>query len=346
MAMGENTHRTEPREPPPPGRRPSGSPRDIRLLWRTYFLTSAVFVAATLALVLSPQTITDPMRPGEVAVLVMGAVVVLLLNAALMRRAFAPLERLAAAMTTIDLRRPGQQVPIYGRDAEIVKLTDAFNAMLRRLEHERRSSSRAILSVEESERRRLARELHDEVGQRLTAALLHLSRASRASPDPARGIVDQASDVVRSSLESVREISVRLRPAALDDLGLRSALVALCERIQADARMKVHVDLPSPFPALDGEEELAIYRVVQEALTNVARHASARTIWMSAGVSDGFFLVAVEDDGQGFDDGAAAGTGVDGMRERALLVSGALEFARSSRGGAAVTLVLPLSGDR
>ena len=172
----------------------------------------------------------------------------LVLNLVLMRRTFAPLERLAAAMPSIDLQRHGQEIPVYGRDAEVVQLTEAFNAMLRRLERERRESARTILSAQEDERMRIARELHDEVGQGLTAALLHLERASRESSNAALGEVRQAKEAVRDSLEEVREITLRLRPEALDDLGLRSALLALCERIEAGAKMKVEAHLPSPFP--------------------------------------------------------------------------------------------------
>jgi two-component system sensor histidine kinase UhpB len=279
-------------------------------------------------------------------VLAAGGGAILVLNLTLMRRAFAPLERLASAMPTVDLQRHGQQIPVYSRDAEVIQLTEAFNAMLKRLERERRESARTTLSAQEEERARIARELHDEVGQGLTAALLHLERAAHEPAEPARNEIRQAKEVVRESLEEVREITLRLRPEALDDLGLRSALLALCERIEAGAKMKVDAALPSPFPALDDEQELVAYRVAQEALTNVVRHAEADRAWLSVAATDDVVLLGVEDNGRGFDDNAVPGAGLEGMRERALLVSGALKIGRSDHGGTVVNLVLPLDGER
>jgi len=322
------------------------SRRAVPLFWRTFLTNAAVFLAANLVLVLSPVTVSSPVSLSEATVLATGAGAMLVLNLVLMRRAFAPLERLAGAMPTVDLQRHGQEIPIYGRDSEVVQLTEAFNAMLKRLERERRESARTILSAQEEERARIARELHDEVGQGLTAALLHLERASREPAEPARSEVVQAKEVVRESLEEVREITLRLRPEALDDLGLRSALLALCERIEAGAKMKVEAELPSPFPALDGEQELVAYRVAQEALTNVARHAEADRAWLSVAATDEVILLGIEDNGRGFAGDAVPGAGLEGMRERALLVSGALKIGRSERGGTVVNLVLPLTGER
>jgi two-component system sensor histidine kinase UhpB len=110
--------------------------------------------------------------------------------------------------------------------------------------------------------------------------------------------------------------------------------------------MKVDAALPSPFPALGGEQELVAYRVAQEALTNVVRHAEADRAWLSVAAADGVVLLGIEDDGRGIDDNAVPGAGLEGMRERALLVSGALKIGRSERGGTVVNLVLPLAGER
>ncbi len=320
--------------------------RIVPLFWRTFLTNAAVFVTAGLVLVLSPATVSSPVSLSEATILAAGAAALLVLNLVLMRKAFAPLEQLAAAMPSVDLQRLGQEIPIYGRDAEVIQLTEAFNAMLKRLERERRESARTILSAQEEERARIARELHDEVGQGLTAALLHLERASREQAEPSRGEVLQAKEVVRESLEEVRDITLRLRPEALDDLGLRSALLALCERIEAGAKMKVDAQLPSPFPPLDGEQELVAYRVAQEALTNVVRHAEAHRAWLSVAATDEVVLLGIEDDGCGFADDAVPGSGLEGMRERALLVSGALKIGPSEQGGTVVNLVLPLTDAR
>lgn len=318
------------------------APRAVPLFWRTFLTNAAVLVAAGLTLVLSPATVSSPVSLSEAMVLAVGAGAMLILNLLLMRRAFAPLEQLSAAMETADPQQRGQRIPVFGYDAEVVQLTEAFNAMLERLERERRESARLILSAQEDERTRIARELHDEVGQALTAGLLHLERASReADTDAVANEVSNAKEVVRESLDQVRGITLRLRPEALDDLGLRSALLALCERMQAGAQIKVKVDLPSPFPRLSPEEELVAYRVAQEAMTNLVRHADASAAWLSMAEADGLVILGVEDDGVGFSSQAVPGAGIEGMRERALLVTGTLRIGRSVHGGTSVSLTLP-----
>lgn len=319
--------------------------RGAPLFWRIFLTNAAVLIVAGFVLAVSPVTVSSPMSLGEATVLASGACVMLVLNLVLMRRAFAPLERLSAAMDTADLQQPRRPIPVYGADAEVVQLTEAFNAMLRRLEQERRTSARLILSAQEDERVRIARELHDEVGQGLTAALLHLQRASHGEPPADARQLENAKEAVRESLDQVRGITLRLRPEALDDLGLRSALLALCERVQGGARIKVHAELPSPLPRLTPERELVAYRVAQEALTNVARHANAQAVWLSMQETSGVVSLTIEDDGRGFAPEAAAGAGIEGMRERALLVSGRLRIGPSSRGGTSVVLTLPSPED-
>ena len=314
------------------------APRAVPLFWRTFLTNAGVLVAAGLALVVSPATVSSPVSLREAAVIGVGVCAMLLLNLLLMRRAFLPLERLAAAMGEIDLQRSGQRVPELSRDAEVLQFTEAFNAMLERLERERRESARTILSAQEEERARIARELHDEVGQALTAGLLHLEHASREND---ASHLAGAKETVRDSLEQVRQITLRLRPEALDDLGLRSALLALSERIVASGQIDVHPELPAPFPTFSVEQELVAYRVAQEALTNVLRHARASNAWLTVSEAGETLRLAVEDDGDGFAPDAAAGAGVEGMRERALLVSGSLRIGESDKGGAAIELSLP-----
>jgi two-component system sensor histidine kinase UhpB len=137
------------------------------------------------------------------------------------------------------LLEPGRRVPVYGTETEVAELTLAFNEMLDRLEEERRQSAAHALSAQEGERRRVAQELHDEVGQSLTAVLLQLGRVQRAAPLDLRAELAEARETARESLEEVRQIAQRLRPEALDELGLQSALEALAERVSEQGGLRV-----------------------------------------------------------------------------------------------------------
>ena len=172
----------------------------------------------TLVLVVSPLTVSFPIALVELVALGGGLVAMLVLNLALLRRTFRPLGRLTTVMRGIDPLRPGERATVDEADPEVAELTAAFNDMLGRLEVERRDSARRALAAQEGERRRIARELHDEVGQALTAVILQLDRAGRRRGSDG---VAEARESVRSSLEEVRGIARRLRPEALDDLGLR-----------------------------------------------------------------------------------------------------------------------------
>ena len=170
----------------------------------------------------------------------------MVLNLALLRRAFRPLGRLTAVMRGVDPLRPGERATIDEADPEVAELTAAFNDMLGRLEVERRESARRALAAQEGERRRIARELHDEVGQALTAVVLQLDRAGRGSAD--RAGVAEARETVRASLEEVRGIARRLRPEALDDLGLRSALAALTNDVTRRTGLQVERRIAPALP--------------------------------------------------------------------------------------------------
>src|SRR3954451_25456107 len=147
--------------------------------------------------------------------------------------------------------------------------------MIRPPETQRRDRIHRALAAQEGERLRVAQELHDGVGQSLTGVVLQLGRAARDMPEPSRERVLEAQETARHSLEEVRRIPRRLRPEALDDLGLASALLVLGERVAEHSELQVDVHVQSGLPAFDGDAELVLYRVAQEALTNVARHARA-----------------------------------------------------------------------
>jgi len=280
----------------------------------------------------------------EAAIIVIGLVALVVANLVLLRRAFAPLRRLRDVMASIEYLNTGERVPAYGDDVEVVQLTRAFNEMLDRLEAERTSSWRRAVHAQESERLRVAQELHDEVGQSLTALKLLLSRAVKAPPDERTELLAEAQQITAATTNDVREIARRLRPETLDELGLANALGALADRTAAYSGLDV-VHHSAALPPLHPDTELVIYRVCQEALTNVTRHAEATRADLWVTENAGTLEVSVMDDGRGID-GRQPENGIKGMRERALMVGGDLDVLRRGVGGTEVRLTVPIDGPR
>src|ERR687898_2179588 len=227
------------------------------LFWRLFVLNAVVFTIGTLALALSPATVSFPVEFTEAIVLVVGLTVMLLVNLALVRLTLSPLERLTGLMRRIDLLRPGARLEVSG-PPEVRDLGHVFNEMLDRLEDERRDAGRRALAAQEAERKRVAKELHDEVGQALTAVLLRLKDLSERVPAELRDDVSHAQEAARGSLEDIRRVARQLRPEALDDLGLTSALTALCNRATDDGGIRVERKIDRDLPALSSEQELVV----------------------------------------------------------------------------------------
>jgi two-component system sensor histidine kinase UhpB len=228
-------------------------------------------VAAALALAFSPATVSTHVRIAEGVVLALGTLVVITVNLLLVRRVFEPLELLTALMRRVDLRDPGRRLAVDRADPEVADLCHTFNAMLDRLEQERRSSGRHALAAQEAELMSLAAQASDRGG-------------------------------------------LRVRPRL------------------------------APIPTLPRELDLAIFRIAQESLTNVARHAGARNVSLDLAVEPTTLTLRVRDDGRGITAEEAAGRsmGLGGMHERALLVGGKLSVAQCAEGGTEVRLVVPL----
>jgi len=212
-------------------------------------------------------------------------------------------------------------------------------ARLRKLEAEYIAGGALALAAQEGERQRIARELHDEIGQSLTVALLSLRRVADRAPAELRAETELAQQAVRDSLEDVRQVARRLRPSVLADLGLRSALKELLDDFERTSGVDVVRSAPKTLPELGGEVELVIYRVTQEALTNVARHAQAGSVRFSLTIADRRLVVTVADDGVG--GGHIEGVGIRGMRERAALIGAEFTIGASASGGTEVRLVVP-----
>lgn len=318
--------------------RPSGD-RYVPLFWRLLIPNASVLIAACAVLIVEPAN-------GRVVALVGGLLVMLVINVVLMRRAFAPLVRLTSLMDAVDPLDPGRRIPALGPQSEVTTLAESFNRMVERLETERRDSARRALAGQETERRRLASELHDEIGQTLTALVLQLDRLGRRVPDEARPEVADAVRTARSSLDEVRALARRLRPEVLDQLGLVPALGNLCDRLSDRTGLPIDHRLPGEPIDVDDDAQLVIYRVAQESLTNVVRHAGAGLAEVQLVQAADHVELCVEDDGIGFPPEVPGGDGgIRGMRERALLVGGRLSLAASARGGARVCLRVPRGAD-
>ncbi|MET7641603.1 HAMP domain-containing sensor histidine kinase [Streptomyces sp. NPDC005438] len=317
----------------------------MSLFWRIFLLNAVVLLIASALVLLGPITISTPVLLTEALIMSGGLAAMLVANAALLRVGLAPLQRLTRAMITTDLLRPAQRPAVTG-DGEIADLIRTFNAMLDRLETERAASSARALSAQEAERRRIAQELHDEVGQTLTAVLLELKRVADQAPPPVREELLHVQESTRGSLDEIRRIARRLRPGVLEELGLTSALKSLAREIPSSAGLSIRTRVEGELPPLGEEAELVLYRVAQEGITNTLRHADASRMELVLRREPFGVELLIRDDGRGLGN-APEGAGIRGMRERALLIGAQLSLGRSPMGGTEVRLRVPLrEGER
>jgi two-component system, NarL family, sensor histidine kinase UhpB len=316
------------------------------LLQRLFLTNAAVLVIAALLLILTPVTISAPVTLEQLGLIVGAVLAMLTATLFLLRRALSPLEELTALMGTIDPLEPGRRVSgVEHADAEVAILVDAFNAMLDRIEDERRASARRALAAQEEERLRIARELHDGIGQTLTAIAMQAEHAAHGRPEAREAALLEIPEAIRHSIDAVRRIARELRPEALDDLGLSNALLTLCRRMAHHSRIRIEPELdPSRgTPDLAPETELVIYRVAQEALTNAVRHADATHITVTLRATGDHIMLRVRDDGRGIDRPLPGDTaGISGMRERALLIDAQLSIRSDPGAGTEVRLDVPL----
>jgi two-component system, NarL family, sensor histidine kinase UhpB len=313
--------------------------RDIPLFWRVFAVNGGVLVAIAILLIVTPVTISAPITFAEALIIVVGLAITLVVNIAFLKPVVAPLEELARRMDAVDLLRPGQRLEVR-RDDEAGRVVRAFNQMLERLEREREQSGRRVLAAQEAERVGIARDLHDEVGQVLTGVLLHLNSIADAAPSQ-RDEIDAAKQAVRLALEEVRRISSELRPEMLEHLGLVSALTELSTTFARVSGLRVERRFDAALPKLSADAELAVYRIAQEGLTNAARHADATEVTIALERGRDSVVLRVSDDGRGFDGPPQEHGGLRSMRERALLIDGALAVRAGRAGGVELRLEVP-----
>lgn len=319
------------------------SARSLSLLWRVTLAGAVALALAFVLLLITPVTVSAPIRLAEALVLTIGLAAMLGVNLILVRRALAPLRELEAQMDQVDLRNP--ELRLAGsttHSPELVTFTSTFNAMLDRLAEERRAGSRAALIAQERERLRIARALHDEAGQTLTAIALEIERAADHGSPAQRERMAELALQLHSSLDDIRRLARELRPEALEDLGLVNALIALTSRVARQGDLRIERQLSANLPPLSAELELVVYRVAQEALTNVLRHAKASGCVVALQLNGQMIELVVNDDGGGLPEELEPETiGIEGMRERALLAGGTLSIESHSGTGTRVTLRIP-----
>ena len=278
-----------------------------------------------------------------VALIVLALIAVgLAVNLVLLRRRFAPLERLIEEMEKVDLSRPGALLPRsidgVGETEEVERIELAFLSMMRRLEAERRRTGGVALRAQEEERARVARDLHDEVNQSLTGLLLRLEAAREAAPPELEPEIAATKALANQAMRELLSLARQLRPTALDDLGLTAAIAGQVEQL-SQSEIEAELVERGDFSDLSGDVQLVVYRVAQEALSNAVRHSEAEHVKVTLSRSDGSVELEVADDGSGFAfDRSEAGLGIAGMRERALLIGAALNV--ESRPGQGTTVRL------
>jgi two-component system, NarL family, sensor histidine kinase UhpB len=274
----------------------------------------------------------------------------ILLNSLLLRRRLAPIEELVACMDNADLASPGNSRAAVPRRAsrEVQRLAARFNAMLRRMEEERRQAGNAVLRAQEQERHRLAQDLHDEVNQALTGILLRLEATIGDAPDGLRAELRETKSLANQAMNELLTLARQLRPTALDDHGLVAALASQVTDFADRTGIRAQFSRHGSIPPLSDEQQLVIYRITQESLSNIAQHAGARRVDVELSFV-GRTVLRVTDNGRGFQpdysptgvpQGRLGGLGLSGMRERALLVGGDFSVFSRPRGGTTIELTL------
>jgi two-component system sensor histidine kinase UhpB len=274
-------------------------------------------------------------------VLGLALVATLLGNWLLLRRRFIPLDRLISSMEQVDLASANQQLAACGRvdSSEAHRLEAAINRMLARLESSRRDAGRAAVEAQERERRRIAQDLHDEVNQALTAVSLRLQASIEHAPNELRRELTETKRLAGQAMEELLALARQLRPAVLDDLGLLPALKTQVRDFADQTGIQAAFIVRGPVAELAPEQQLVVYRVTQESLSNVAQHSGAGKVDVELSFEQGTKL-RIADDGCGFVEWREGGLGLSGMRERALLAGGRLSIFSGRGRGTRVELIL------
>src|SRR5713226_5571129 len=315
-----------------------------------------IFVGATggtwLATHLNVSPYATPM--SLVIFITTGWLVSVALNFVVLQIAFRPLTELGKVMKRVQAGESSLRAPLTGVDSQADQLASAFNMVLEALDEASRLRASQIIQAQEHERQRIARELHDETSQVLTSLLISLTLLEETvETQEARERIADTRALAHSTLRAIRNLSIDLRPSALDDLGLLPALRWYVKEYQKKCSIEVEFHATGFKERLPAEMETALYRIVQECLTNTAKHANASRVTITLKEETDRVYARITDDGQGFDydallktPGQERGLGLAGMNERAVLLDGILNIHATPDQGTIIEVSIPLPSVR
>ncbi len=315
-----------------------------------------IFVGATggtwLATHLNVSPYATPM--SLIIFITTGWLVSVVLNFVVLQIAFRPLTELGKVMKRVRAGERSLRAPLTGVDSQADQLAEAFNMVLEALDEASRLRASQIIQAQEQERQRIARELHDETSQVLTSLLISLTLLEESvETQEARERIADTRALAHSTLRAIRNLSIDLRPSALDDLGLLPALRWYVKEYQKKCSIDVEFHATGFKERLPAEMETALYRIVQECLTNTAKHANANRVTITLKEETDRVYARITDDGEGFDyeallrtPGQERGLGLAGMNERAVLLDGTLNIHSTFERGTIIEVSIPLPSVR
>lgn len=294
---------------------------------------------------------TAPDHRAEVMFILVGLVISLAVNYAILRLAFQPLFTLQATLDRVRRGDFSARVPPVAGDPDIAQVTETANLVLDRLAEHRQVVAAQILRAQEEERKRIARELHDETSQSLTSVVVNLVAVEQQMPAGPEELLNRlrlTKDIAQRTLDETRRLMFDLRPSVLDDLGLVPALRWFINQRVLPVGLQVELQTSGLEQRLPEELETAIFRILQEAITNVVKHAQAKNLKVRLAREPGRIAGLVADDGAGFTPAASTGKGdgdqglgLFGMQERAALVGGTVQIKSAPGSGTTVEVSVP-----
>lgn len=315
-----------------------------------------IFVGATGGTWLASNLNSSPYAtPTLLAIFItIGWLVSVALNFVVLQVAFRPLMRLGKVMSRVREGERSLRAPLTGIDPEADRLAGTFNMMLEALDESSRLRANQIITAQEQERKRIARELHDETSQVLTSLLISLAVLEKSlTTQEAQDRIADTRRLAHQTLRAIRNLSIDLRPSALDDLGLLPALRWYVKEYQQKCSIEVEFVATGFKERLPAEMETALYRIVQESLTNTAKHSHAHKVCITLKEDADAVYATITDDGRGFDyeaiqktPGQERGLGLAGMHERTVLLDGSLTITTSPGHGTTIEARIPLPPTR